>query len=186
MIIIKEEFVGGEKWRRALKLGGGEAIIMWLALARYAAEHPVNDGFIPDEDIEILAGAPRHPRRALRALVDCGCRGPDGVRGAGLVGSVESGWRLIDDGLEDDFATVMRDKWRSQRAMRRAAWRVRPILPTDVCAYCGTRSDRMTIDHVVPLSLGGDSHPSNLVPACSSCNSRKGGRTPEQAGMVLV
>ncbi len=52
------------------------------------------------------------------------------------------------------------------------------------CRYCGA-ADRLTIDHVVPRIQGGDDTPENLVVACKSCNSRKRGRTPEQAGMEL-
>ena len=42
----------------------------------------------------------------------------------------------------------------------------------DVCVYCGGR-DRLSMDHVVPVSGGGDHGPWNLVPACRSCNSSK-------------
>jgi 5-methylcytosine-specific restriction endonuclease McrA len=34
--------------------------------------------------------------------------------------------------------------------------------------------------------LGGTDELENLVMACRDCNIRKGGRTPEQAGMVLL
>jgi 5-methylcytosine-specific restriction endonuclease McrA len=40
------------------------------------------------------------------------------------------------------------------------------------CAYCGA-SGKLTMDHVVPLARGGRHDPSNIVPACGSCNSRK-------------
>lgn len=43
------------------------------------------------------------------------------------------------------------------------------------CAYCTDSAD--TIDHVVPLVRGGTNYEGNLVPACKSCNSSKGGRT---------
>lgn len=42
------------------------------------------------------------------------------------------------------------------------------------CAYCGTRSDALHRDHVVPLSRGGRHAPANILPACQSCNSSKG------------
>lgn len=42
----------------------------------------------------------------------------------------------------------------------------------NACAYCGTRT-KLTRDHVLPLSRGGNEHPDNLVPACMSCNSSK-------------
>jgi 5-methylcytosine-specific restriction endonuclease McrA len=40
------------------------------------------------------------------------------------------------------------------------------------CAYCGLPG-KLTMDHVVPLSRGGKHEISNVVPACSRCNSRK-------------
>lgn len=42
-----------------------------------------------------------------------------------------------------------------------------------------------TLDHVVPRKQGGTNDDSNLIACCASCNSRKGARTPEQAGMRL-
>ena len=41
------------------------------------------------------------------------------------------------------------------------------------CAYCG--KEATTVDHIIPHSLGGDDHPSNLVACCRPCNSSKGG-----------
>lgn len=39
------------------------------------------------------------------------------------------------------------------------------------CAYCPAPAT--TWDHVVPVSQGGRTIPGNIVPACTSCNSRK-------------
>lgn len=39
------------------------------------------------------------------------------------------------------------------------------------CAYCGETAT--TIDHITPVSKGGNSVPGNVVPACQSCNSSK-------------
>jgi hypothetical protein len=44
------------------------------------------------------------------------------------------------------------------------------------CAYCGRtlfEIDVLTLDHLVPIELGGTNHASNLVVACRSCNSKK-------------
>jgi 5-methylcytosine-specific restriction endonuclease McrA len=54
------------------------------------------------------------------------------------------------------------------------------------CQYCGRSEPHMTIDHVTPRSRGGSDTWENLVCACPSCNSRKGDRTPERAGMRLL
>ena len=56
------------------------------------------------------------------------------------------------------------------------------------CQYCGqTRPlSQLSLDHVVPRSLGGRTTWENIVCSCMKCNSRKGGRTPSQAGMALL
>ena len=43
------------------------------------------------------------------------------------------------------------------------------------CAYCGCdlKYDDMQADHVKPLKLGGEDIPSNMLPACRSCNHYK-------------
>jgi hypothetical protein len=53
------------------------------------------------------------------------------------------------------------------------------------CQYIGCDRKGTTVDHVIPRCQGGQSTWSNLVACCGSCNTRKGGRTPEQAGMKL-
>jgi len=57
-----------------------------------------------------------------------------------------------------------------------------------LCLYCGHEFPRphLTRDHVMPLSKGGRDIWENVVSACFHCNSRKGGRTPQQAGMPLL
>lgn len=52
------------------------------------------------------------------------------------------------------------------------------------CGYCGSKHD-LTFDHVVPRALGGRTTWENIVTACSPCNMKKGGRTPEMAHMPL-
>ena len=53
------------------------------------------------------------------------------------------------------------------------------------CAYCGTRKERLSIDHIIPKSRGGKTNFENCVAACKACNLRKGGRTPNEARMYL-
>jgi 5-methylcytosine-specific restriction endonuclease McrA len=54
------------------------------------------------------------------------------------------------------------------------------------CQYCGKKERPLTLDHVVPRRLGGVHTWDNVVAACGHCNRRKAGRTPQQAGMMLL
>lgn len=58
-----------------------------------------------------------------------------------------------------------------------AEWREKVALFGGCCAYCGRADVVLARDHVVPLSRGGTDNIANVVPACGSCNSRKGTRT---------
>ena len=51
------------------------------------------------------------------------------------------------------------------------------------CQYCGKTELPLTIDHIVPRSRGGEYSWENLITACPRCNSKKGNRTPREAGM---
>lgn len=53
------------------------------------------------------------------------------------------------------------------------------------CQYCGA-TKRLTIDHVIPKSRGGQDTWENMVVACSSCNAKKGDKPLEQTGMKLI
>lgn len=57
-----------------------------------------------------------------------------------------------------------------------------------ICAYCGARCPEadLTVEHIVPISRGGRHDWTNVVTACRSCNTRKGNRVPEEAGMPLL
>jgi len=57
-----------------------------------------------------------------------------------------------------------------------------------LCQYCGQafRTEELNLDHVMPRSRGGRSTWENVVCSCIDCNTRKGARTPAEAGMRLV
>jgi 5-methylcytosine-specific restriction endonuclease McrA len=70
-------------------------------------------------------------------------------------------------------------------------WKVPPVNRREVlrrdkhqCQYCGN-TKQLTLDHVIPRSKGGKHLWDNVVIACEPCNSRKGDRTPKEAGMAL-
>lgn len=54
------------------------------------------------------------------------------------------------------------------------------------CQYCGVETRDLTLDHVLPRHRGGRHVWENVASACRRCNSRKAGRTPQEAGMKLV
>jgi 5-methylcytosine-specific restriction endonuclease McrA len=56
------------------------------------------------------------------------------------------------------------------------------------CQYCGKKypTSELSLDHVIPRTLGGGSQWDNIVCACTRCNTKKGGQTPEQAHMTLI
>lgn len=57
----------------------------------------------------------------------------------------------------------------------------------NTCAYCKRAFSRseLNLDHVVPRSRGGTTTWENVVCSCIPCNLRKGGRTPDEAGLKL-
>ena len=52
------------------------------------------------------------------------------------------------------------------------------------CVYCGS-AGRLTLDHVVPRSRGGDSVWENVVTSCAPCNLRKADRLVEELGYTM-
>jgi hypothetical protein len=57
-----------------------------------------------------------------------------------------------------------------------------------VCAYCGNHftSNKLSRDHVVPVSKGGLDIWTNVVTSCIDCNTRKGAKSLSQAGLELL
>lgn len=49
------------------------------------------------------------------------------------------------------------------------------------CRYCGATAPdaKLTIDHVVPVALGGSDDANNLVTACGDCNAGKSSSSPD-------
>ena len=80
------------------------------------------------------------------------------------------------------LTTYVRVPHRVQRKISRRAlfardgWR---------CVYCGSTAGRLTLDHIVPRSRGGDSVWENVVTSCAPCNLRKGNRLPHEVSMEL-
>lgn len=58
----------------------------------------------------------------------------------------------------------------------------------NACRYCGGKAPdvALTIDHVIPVALGGTDDPSNLVAACKDCNAGKTSTAPDAATVAQV
>lgn len=76
-------------------------------------------------------------------------------------------------------------------ATKERLWKIPPVSRREVlrrdnhtCQYCGSNK-HLTLDHVIPVSRGGEHKWDNVVTACEKCNQRKSNRTPDDAGMLL-
>lgn len=50
------------------------------------------------------------------------------------------------------------------------------------CRYCGEHASpqvKLTVDHVLPVALGGNDDPTNLAAACQPCNAGKSASSPD-------
>lgn len=56
------------------------------------------------------------------------------------------------------------------------------------CRYCGGQPPdvKLTVDHVIPVALGGSDKPSNLVAACADCNAGKSSTNPDDPLVAVV
>jgi 5-methylcytosine-specific restriction endonuclease McrA len=81
------------------------------------------------------------------------------------------------------FLRFIRGKKRSVKFSRENVW----ARDRGACQYCGAKCARheFTYDHVTPRAQAGKTDWHNVVVCCMACNQKKGGRRPEQAGMVL-
>ena len=73
-------------------------------------------------------------------------------------------------------ARVVQRKSSRRALFARDGWR---------CVYCGDRNGRLTLDHVVPRSRGGNSVWENVVTSCAPCNLRTGNRLLDEVSMTL-
>lgn len=88
-------------------------------------------------------------------------------------------WRYMTD---ESFRLYHRSKSKRRKAQQRGStalmlspdqlWR-RWVDFNHTCAYCGAGGD-LQVEHLVPISKGGEHHLGNVVPACQRCNFSKG------------
>ena len=76
-----------------------------------------------------------------------------------------------------DFIGAQKRRGEEAPKLTHQEWKEILIYFGGECAYCGctpSRRKKLTKDHLVPISAGGETRPYNIVPACASCNSSKG------------
>ena len=54
------------------------------------------------------------------------------------------------------------------------------------CAYCGKKDVPLQIEHIIPKSRQGTNRVQNLTIACQKCNQKKGARTAQEFGYLLL
>lgn len=76
-----------------------------------------------------------------------------------------------------DFVGGMKRRGETDVSYSHQQWKETVIFFGGECAYCGRtmhKGERLTRDHLEPVSEGGATTQDNIVPACPSCNSSKG------------
>ena len=119
----------------------------------------------------------------------CDVRRAVSLMGRGKAESLlASGHLLRSPSAWHELPAVIRLVYLVKRPLHRRRLSRREVFMRDGlrCLYCGARTRDLTLDHVMPRSQGGAHSWDNVVSACKSCNHRKAGRTPLQAGMKLL
>lgn len=87
-------------------------------------------------------------------------------------------WQIKNKERYASICVAAKNRRRARKLSARGTWSASDIsilhtILGNNCMGNGPHSGKITIDHVIPLSLGGSNHPTNLQFLCRSCNSRK-------------
>lgn len=177
------------KTRRLLRTGGAAAwglhILALLHCSRYLTDGYVEAEFVDETLDDCRVDDEQERKQTIAALITCG------------FWHATDGGYMVHDYLEYNPSRASSDanrEWdRRRKELSRDPELVEAIRARDGnrCRYCGTKVDwrdrrsrtGATYDHVTPR---GPNTLENVVVACRGCNMRKGGRTPEEAAMVLM
>ena len=108
-------------------------------------------------------------------------RGPS-AHVAGTKGGAKS--VTIDEAIRMTCTPPPRGGYGGKRDQRSGNYRkikIRMLRKSDVCWVCGTKLtvETATLDHVIPLTRGGQDHHTNMKLACEPCNKERGSEMPE-------
>jgi 5-methylcytosine-specific restriction endonuclease McrA len=89
-----------------------------------------------------------------------------------------------------EVPAVVRLKHPVKRRHMKVSFSRQALLHRDnnICQYCGRSLKRseVTIDHIIPKKMGGQSNFTNCVVACVSCNSKKSHKLMSEVNMSLI
>ena len=102
-----------------------------------------------------------------------------------VVADQEVRWRSEREEVVVPAVVVLRQYVKKKE--REPVYSKRGVFARDAyqCQYCGDTTSHMTIDHVQPLSRGGETSWFNCVCACQRCNHRKKNYSLRESGMTL-
>ena len=86
-------------------------------------------------------------------------------------------------------AVIVLNSYISRRQMRLSCTRKNVFWrDNNLCQYCGKKFKQpdLSMDHVIPKSLGGEKIWTNIVTACKRCNGKKSNQTLKESGMALL
>ncbi len=108
------------------------------------------------------------------------------------LGKIEilSTWENNITDLRFKYPAVVRLVYKNRWMPKIAKFNRKAVLKRDyyICQYCGYSgtSSQLSVDHIIPRSLGGENSFNNCVTCCKPCNSKKGSKTLDQVGMKLL
>ncbi|HEX7022044.1 MAG TPA: HNH endonuclease [Trueperaceae bacterium] len=182
---------------------GGSATRGGPAAPKHQDNHDPLDPFAEDEEFEAFPGVDGNPRpihdlNAARVLIlnasyeplhVCSVKRAVALLMHDIAIRVEDSNRILRSPSQVfPVPSVIRLKKFVKRPPRhRVAFNRKNVFRRDDhrCQYCGTKSNDLTLDHVVPRSRGGSTSWENVVACCRRCNAKKRDRTPEEAHMTL-
>ena len=85
--------------------------------------------------------------------------------------------------LNEEAVRLHRTTYRHSRRLRlqgsavdSSKWKALVESFAGFCPYCSSWGHELTLDHILPVSSGGDNHIDNLMPCCFRCNTLKGAK----------
>lgn len=87
-------------------------------------------------------------------------------------------WRMAHPEFVRIAAARRRARMSNGSGITASEWSAKKDYYNNCCAYCLQSNDALEMDHMIPLSRGGEHSANNIVPACRRCNSSKNAKTP--------